>query len=187
MPQSGRNDGAANGMKREDDSLTGHERVSRTMMTRRFAKTRFSRAKVGIAAALASMTLAGCGIDSVELNGGIFDAMGISSKAMRANNRERKVAARPGIVMPPDTSRLPPPGSAPAAAAAPQDASWPVGPEDREQLQQAALKRQHDEFCRKAELRKATQGTDAETAMGPLGSCNPGLGEIWFGGKKSAQ
>lgn len=148
---------------------------------------RFRKAKSLVGAALASVMLTGCGaIDGVELNGGIFDAMGISGDALRASRQEQKVAARPGIVMPPDTSRLPPPGSAPAAAA-PQDASWPVGPEDRARIKQAALKRQHDEFCKKAEQRRALAGQDAEPETGPLGSCRPGLGEVLFGSSNRAQ
>lgn len=152
------------------------------------ATRRFSKMRTGIIAVLASFALSGCGgIDSVELNGGIFDALGVSSKALNASRQEKKVAARPGIVMPPDTNRLPLPGSVPAAAALPQDASWPVGPEDRAKIKQAALKRQHDEFCRKAEQRRTLAGKDAEPEIGPLGSCKPGLGEILFGAQTSSQ
>lgn len=128
----------------------------------------------------ASTGLAGCAGYDVELNGGVFDMMGISTSALQANSKEKQVDARPGLVMPPDTTRLPPPGSAPAST--PTDmAAWPVGPEDRERAQQAQLKAQHDAFCREAELRRKTQGRDAEPERGPLGSCDPGLGERWFG------
>ncbi len=54
--------------------------------------------------------LAGCGSD-MELNGKIFDLMGVSSAAQAASKQEPKMAVRSGLVLPPDASRLPAPGS----------------------------------------------------------------------------
>lgn len=153
-------------------------------MTSRSVGKRPMRKGLAIAGAFVMATgLSGCAGYDVELNGGIFDMLGVSSSALQANSKEKQVEARPGLVMPPDTTRLPPPGSAPPSAAqsASDLAAWPVGPEDRERARQAQLKAEHDAFCREAELRRRTRGRDAEPEQGPLGSCNPGLGERWFG------
>jgi hypothetical protein len=54
-------------------------------------------------------TLAGCAGDGIELNGKIFDAMGISQSS--SSTAEPVVAQRAGIVIPPKQAALPVPGS----------------------------------------------------------------------------
>ncbi len=54
--------------------------------------------------------LGGCGTDT-ELNGKVFDLMGVSTAAQAANKAEPKLAARSGLILPPDASRLPEPGT----------------------------------------------------------------------------
>jgi len=139
-------------------------------------------AKLATVCAL-SGALAACGADSFELRGGVFDALGVSTKAMNANRTEKKLAARPGIVMPPDTKRLPPPGSG-ASAAPPSDKSWPVSPEDRANQKRAALEAKQKAICEAWEKRKAI---DENVASGPLGSCDPGIGEKLFGTYQPAE
>ncbi|MEO1793620.1 MAG: hypothetical protein AAFU50_03315 [Pseudomonadota bacterium] len=137
-----------------------------------------------VVVAVASGLLGGCSsIDGVELNGGVFDMMGISKTALSAKSRERKMAARPGIVMPPDTKRLPQPGS--RIEPQPTAVSWPVGPEDRERQLQAQKLAEHKAFCDAQERKRKTFDRDAQAAQGPLGSCDPGLYERYFGGNKT--
>ena len=49
--------------------------------------------------------------DGLEVNGKLFDWMGISSSAMEQSQREPQVAARAPLVLPPNSNRLPEPGS----------------------------------------------------------------------------
>jgi len=67
----------------------------------------------GVASLLAATLafgLSGCS-DGVELNGKIFDALGVSSAAQAKSSREPKMPARSGLVLPPDPTRLPEPGT----------------------------------------------------------------------------
>ncbi|MFX8676999.1 hypothetical protein ABTM32_23535, partial [Acinetobacter baumannii] len=68
--------------------------------------------RLAIAAALVSacFALAGCSAGDVELNGKVFNAIG-SLTGAGAGDQEVKLAARPGIVQPPNLQNLPPPGT----------------------------------------------------------------------------
>jgi hypothetical protein len=80
----------------------------------------------GLAAALASaLLLGGCG--GVELQGKVFDYMGLSGDGTKADPR---MSERAPLVVPPNLKTLPAPGTGPAVATARPD--WPVDPE-REQ------------------------------------------------------
>src|SRR5262245_1874941 len=109
--------------------------------------TSFRRLLAGAAVTL-DLLLSACA-DGIELNGKIFDTIGISSAAMDAKRAEPKVAERAPLVMPPDSSTLPEPGSGQApviqAAAA---AAWPDDPEARKQRQAQERQRLHEAYCR---------------------------------------
>ena len=63
-------------------------------------------------AALAATLVLRCGgVDGLELNGKLFDWMGVSSSAMEQSKREPQLAARAPLVLPPNSNRLPEPGS----------------------------------------------------------------------------
>lgn len=130
----------------------------------------------------AIVALSGCGgIDGVELNGGIFDALGVSSGS--ATTREPKVAERAGLVLPPDPNRLPQPGSeAQTTASITSAQQWPVDPEEKKRQNATLLQKQHDEFCQRELARKKAMG-DITTTTGPLGSCDPSvLRALGYGG-----
>jgi hypothetical protein len=122
-------------------------------------------------ALLLSLVLSGCGGYDVELNGAIFDYLGVSGSTQRKG--EPKVAARSGIVIPPDLEKLPEPGS--AAAAAPPAEAWPDDPDQKRVAAAAALDRQHEAFCREALWRAKVRGETDEIIQGPKGPCNPSL------------
>ena len=125
-----------------------------------------------VAVVASSLLLAGCGgIDGVELNGGIFDAMGIGSNS--SSGKEPVVPQRAGLVMPPQKDVLPAPGTGgnPAAVAAANPA-WPMDPEERQRQQTAAVRQQHEAWCAKELQRKRALGDDSSTE-GPLGRCDP--------------
>ena len=146
------------------------------MPTITLARTVSPRLAAGLAGALVAAILAGgCGgglIDGVEINGGVADALGLSpSKAVK--EKEPKVAARAGLVLPPDESRLPPPMEKGQVAAAPAEA-WPIDPEDNKARANAALDQKHKDYC-EAALRSARFNNDNGVVMGPKGNCRPGL------------
>jgi hypothetical protein len=118
---------------------------------------------------------AGCGfagIDGVELQGGVFDALGVSGKTQK-QYQEPKIAARPGLVLPPAADRLPQPGPEPAPAAVAQE--WPDDDDGRKVRMAAELDRQQAEFCEQAKLKAKMKGGDAAVAEGPKGPCTQSI------------
>jgi hypothetical protein len=95
--------------------------------------------------AVASLTwaLVGCGaVDGVELNGKIFDWMGVSSAAQEVNRREPRLADRAPLVVPPDSARLPEPGSGQPPTVAVDDV------DQRRQRSARERERLHLAYCR---------------------------------------
>lgn len=155
----------------------------------RFAHRRTSANRLRALAAVscAGVMLAGCGgFDEVRLEGGIFEAMGVAGNVLEGKQKDTKVPARSGIVMPPDTTRLPPPGSG-SVAALPPGTYWPQGPEDREAAEKARLEAEHAAFCKREMLRARALNPGNPEVQGPLGSCNPGLIDKVFGQGSSQQ
>ncbi|MCL4768693.1 MAG: hypothetical protein KJZ80_20950 [Hyphomicrobiaceae bacterium] len=122
-------------------------------------------------ALLAVSALAGCGFDGVELNGSVFDYLGVSGQADRG--KEPKLEPRPGVVLPPQLDRLPEPGSTDVAT--PQGEAWPVDPEQSKVAAAEQLDRQHETFCRDALWRARAQGQGDVQIKGPKGMCNPSI------------
>ncbi|HET6390526.1 hypothetical protein [Hyphomicrobium sp.] len=126
-----------------------------------------SRQKIATSIAL-SLFLAGCGgFDGVQLNGKVFDVMGLNGGAPQG---DPKLAARQPLVVPPGLESLPPPGSGKAEAptlAEIQD------PDKKLKVSQADLERQQAEYCKKNyEEPKMRGDATADSASGPLGSCH---------------
>jgi hypothetical protein len=112
------------------------------------------------------------GFDGVELQGGLFDAMGVSGSGQK-RLADKKVDPRPGLVLPPSVDRLPEPVTG-SIAAAPAGEAWPVDPEDRRAQNKTAAEKQHREFCERA-IQDARMRNESGVIMGPLGNCQPGL------------
>ncbi|MGI9523489.1 MAG: hypothetical protein ACR2PG_17805 [Hyphomicrobiaceae bacterium] len=128
-------------------------------------------------AVAATVFLAGCsGGYDVELNGGIFDAVGLSSVGKKAE--QPRVERRNGIVMPPQTASLPVPGSgrptAEQVAAISGQEAWPVDPEQSKAQNEAQQKALHEAFCERARDRY-NRGLDPDVERGPLGSCQKSI------------
>lgn len=101
----------------------------------------------------AAAALAACSSDDVQLNGKIFDAMGVSSKSQAEAKVEPKVPQRAPLVIPPTTASLPAPGSGAAVvAASPEDQAWPTDPDQQQQAALAAKQQQQKEFCEEGKL-----------------------------------
>jgi len=120
-----------------------------------------------IAAISCALLFAGCSGDDIELNGKIFDAVGLNNKTKSA---EPKLAARAPLVMPPSMDRVPEPGQ-PVESVAPEVAAL-ADPDVVAKTSKAELERQQAEYCKKNyELAKAHGDNDADLASGPLGPC----------------
>jgi hypothetical protein len=125
-----------------------------------------------LAVVLSTAALGGCGgIDGVELNGGIFDMMGVGTNSARS--AEPVVPQRAGLVLPPQREVLPQPGSGIETAAVP-NAQWPVDPEERKRQQSAEVRKQHDAYCAREIQRRRAMG-DNSSIEGPLGRCDPSI------------
>jgi len=116
-------------------------------------QTNLRRLLTGVAVGSA-LLLSACA-DGLDLNGKLFDMMGVSSSALDAKRAEPKVAERAPLVMPPDVNRLPEPGSerpppAPMLAAAQPGSgqAWPDDPEQRKVRQAQERERLHQAYCR---------------------------------------
>jgi hypothetical protein len=135
-------------------------------------------------AVLAAVLVGGCSMDDVELNGGVFDAVGIG--ANQPKSAEPKLAARTPLVVPPSTASLPQPG-VPAQADA-IDVTTAINDPDRKAVvSQAEKERAQQEYCDK-NYRPAVAGGDAsaDSIEGPLGPCRPSILNAmkkWNGGE----
>lgn len=119
-----------------------------------------------------TFALPGCGFGDVEFNGAVFEYMGLANNGKTAE--EPKLPPRAGIVLPPNTDRLPEPGSTEVAAPAAGEA-WPVDPEQSKVAAAEELDRKHEAFCREALWKARAQGHTDVQITGPKGSCNPSI------------
>lgn len=146
---------------------------SKAMLSRSFKKSRYFKGlTLSICCAAAALTGGCAGFDGVELQGGVFDAMGLSGSSQKKLS-DVKVDARPGLVLPPNNEKLPEPVTG-SIATAPQDGSWPVDPEDRRAANRAELEKRHKAFCERAIQEHRMRG-ETGVVMGPMGNCQPGL------------
>ena len=124
-------------------------------------------------AAMASMLMvSGCS-DGLDLNGKVFDWMGISPGAQEARRFEPKIADRAPLVLPPDVNRLPVPGS--EAAPAPAQVAWPDDPEQRKVREAKERERLHLAYCSgEAQWKERALNREANAPRSPYGPC-PGL------------
>ncbi|MFM7083732.1 MAG: hypothetical protein ACKOW3_01830 [Hyphomicrobium sp.] len=121
---------------------------------------------------LLSGLVGACSADDVELNGGIFDALGVNKKT---SNEEPKLAARTPLVVPPTTSSLPVPGEQPESQATYINALL-NDPDRLAEMKKADLERQQAEFCSKNyDPTKAGMDATAEMSNGPLGPCRKSI------------
>lgn len=127
------------------------------------------RARIALLVAVPfAVSLAGCSGDDVELNGKIFDAVGLNSGS--AKSAEPKLAARAPLVMPPNPDRVPEPGVPPEVAAS--EVATLKDPDKVAKTSRVELERQQAEYCKvHYEQAKARGDNDADQASGPLGPC----------------
>jgi hypothetical protein len=124
-------------------------------------------ASAGMLACIA-VGLSGCASGDVEMNGALFDYLGMG-KAGPA--KASQAADRQGLVLPPSLDRLPEPGSGAVTAAATQVA-MPVNPETKALVNVAEQKKQQTAACDKA-MMTAKMNKEIGPVQGPFGQCNP--------------
>jgi hypothetical protein len=125
----------------------------------------------GARTVLLSLVLAmgGCGgVDDVQFNGKIFDAIGMNSST---KSTEPKMKVREGLVMPPNVDRLPEPGKPAESVAA--DVAALNDPDKVAKLSHEEQERQQQAYCKVNYDDAKTRGDDttADNAVGPLGPC----------------
>ncbi len=133
-----------------------------------------SRTLTRIAVALCvGVTVGGCSMDDVELNGGVFDSLGIGSNQPKA--AEPKLAARTPLIVPPSTASLPAPGAPPEALQS--DVTVAIDDPDRKAIvSEAEKQKQQDDYCRKNyDPARASGDASADSIEGPLGPCRPSI------------
>lgn len=119
-----------------------------------------------------AVSLSGCAGYDVELQGGIFEAAGLTN--LNKKPTEPEMANRPGIVVPPSTESLPKPGEAKPVVAAVNGEAFPVNPEDAKKLKKSELIAKHEAFCVKARER-FEQGMTTVIERSPWGECHESI------------
>ena len=153
------------------------------MMHQAMQRVRAIATGIGLAVAA---SLGGCGgFDGVELNGKIFDALGMSGD-LTGKKAEPKTQARAPLVMPPDSKRLPDP-NAEALPVAAADTAWPKDRDAQRVSEADAKKRAQDQRCKEGNWKeKAHKDSTVEAQM--AAECPSSLfswvGESLFGNKK---
>jgi len=119
---------------------------------------------------LVALTLAACSPGDVALNGKVFDAVG--SLNGNTGDQEVKIAARPGLVVPPNLQNLPAPGS----EKVPEGQLANINDPDlvkKASPDKSVLKAQQDAYCKEHYDVPKAHGDDvtADAAVGPMGPC----------------
>ncbi len=139
------------------------------------ARIRLAKGMVLFAASALGLGVAGCSMDDVQFNGGIFDMVGLSDSAKaKTSTGDPKLAARAPLVVPPTLDHLPPPGDETASIPDPKLAA--IHDPDAEKVKsQAELQRQQAAYCEVNYSQAMARGdeTTALNAVGPLGPCRP--------------
>jgi hypothetical protein len=124
--------------------------------------------------AVASGCAEGLGFD---LNGKVFDWMGISASALQQKRDEPKLADRAPLVLPPNTGRLPEPGSGPSTQSA---MVWPDDPDQRKAREAQERERLHLAYCRgEIQWKERAMNQDGiNTPKSPYGPCPLLFGDV---------
>jgi hypothetical protein len=139
--------------------------------------TQLSRRWLALGAVAGGLLLGGCADSGFDLNGKVFDWMGVSASALAAKKDEPKLAERAPLVLPPNSTRLPEPGS----GKAPQQAmAWPDDEEQRAKREAQERQRLHDAYCRGDVQWKdrVMNPEDVNTPRSPYGPCAALFGDL---------
>lgn len=119
---------------------------------------------------LVVLGLPGCGgVDGVELNGKIFEAVGLTGSL--GKRAEPRTEARAPLVLPPATERLPEPGEMAATAPVQTATAWPNDPDKRRTGNEAAKNKAQADYCRDGNWKEKALGDQLDARVGPQGVC----------------
>ena len=121
-----------------------------------------------------TLALSGCA-DGIDLNGKVFDVMGVSKAAQDAKRTEPKLAERAPLVMPPNSQRLPEPGS----GVEPTNIAFPDDPEQRKNREAKERERLHLAYCRgEIQWKERALNKDSGAPVSPYGPCPSLFGNV---------
>lgn len=123
----------------------------------------------------------GLGVGDVELNGGVFDALGVGSNSKKTSRNDVKLKPRAPLVLPPGVERLPAPDT--SVAAADPELLTIQDPDEVVKVDRVALEKAQEEYCNK-NYREYEAGS--EFVKGPLGPCRKSVMTAvkkWTGGE----
>jgi len=124
-----------------------------------------------LAVSVALLALPGCGgVDGVELNGKVFEAVGLTG-ALGGKKEEPKTEVRSPLVLPPSSERLPEPGENSAPAPVQTAQAWPNDPDKQRAANAAAKKQAQADYCKDGNWKEKALADDLALAKGPNGSC----------------
>lgn len=130
------------------------------------------------------MAISGCGANDIQLNGKVFDMVGLNGSG--AKSGEPKLAVRQPLVVPPGLDSLPPPGSEKAAEPSLADIQ---DPDRLKKVSQAEQQKQQDDYCKaNYDTALARGDASADSVTGPLGPCHPSIltaAQKWMSSGKS--
>jgi hypothetical protein len=133
---------------------------------------RLSIARIACVALAASLA-GGCSPGDVQLEGKVFDALGVSGN--QASRETPKVAARSPLIVPPSLERLPQPGE---GQQNPSDSALAAinDPDRAKEVDEVALAKAQAEYCEKHYApAKALNAPEADSITGPAGPCRPSV------------
>lgn len=136
---------------------------------------RVQRLTAGMVVIAVALCLGACGgVEGVELNGKIFDALGVSGDPF-AKKEEPKTQARAPLVLPPDASKLPEPGTAPTPGSQLTTGStsqqWPNDREAQKAADANARRRAQEQFCKDGNWKQRAVKDEINANSGPDGQC----------------
>ena len=143
---------------------------------------RIRKGALAAIAVTATLAVGACSddFDGVQLNGKIFDAVGLNTGSVKTG--DPKLAARQPLVIPPGLDSLPPPGSGKAEQPTLADVQ---DPDAKAKLSREDLERQQQDYCSKNYAPAVQRGDDsADLIAGPLGPCRGSIFNVvkkWTG------
>ncbi|MDX2156817.1 MAG: hypothetical protein SFW09_09930 [Hyphomicrobiaceae bacterium] len=142
-------------------------------MTVTIRRARSIMIRGAVVASLAGVAGCGGGLNDVEFNGKIFDAVGLTGAL--GKKAEPKTEARAPLVLPPSGQSLPAPGELTANAPPPPAATneaWPQDPDQKKLASADAKKQQQDSYCQDGNWKKKAHKDEIGADEGPHGRCN---------------
>jgi hypothetical protein len=134
-------------------------------------QSRLSVTACAAAAVTVMLTLGAC-MDGIQLEGKLFDMMGVSGSALEGKNRDPKMTERAPLVVPPSTKRLPEPGSGKTPDT---DLTSLKDPEQKKLADAKERERLHLAYCRgEIQWKDKAFNPEAGANRSPYGPC-PGL------------